>query len=183
MKEFINYKIITIEEIKEEELNKLELTKEQEIKSRKKESYVAYYLLNEMLKEYNLSLKDLTYKEDKPLLPNIYVSISHKDNYIACVISSNEVGIDIERVKPVPKEISNQFFTPEEQEYIENSNLNLNSFFELYTIKECLSKIDGRGLKAFPEINIIKDNKVYLPEYKIKHEYIDKYILTIVTKN
>jgi len=50
--------------------------------------------------------------------PHIHFNISHAGHYVACVISDEPVGIDIEIIKSVDLRIAERFFALEETTYI-----------------------------------------------------------------
>ena len=85
----------------------------------------------------------------KPVLsdaPNLHFNISHSGECTLIAIAESEVGADVER-------ISNDFdysaiitdhFSEPEKEYVLSGNAD--RFFKLWTRKEALAKITGRGL-------------------------------------
>lgn len=92
------------------------------------------------------STLDYTYnKYGKPLLAdsNFFFNISHSKDYVVCVFSDKEIGVDIEEIsKPIT--VSNyHFFHPKE---INVLNQNINLFYELWTSKEAFLKKIGTGL-------------------------------------
>lgn len=117
----------------------------------------------------NNQLEFSTNKYGKPFLknyPNIHYNISHTKNYIACVISDEPVGIDIEFIQPIELNIIKSFFTFDEVHYIMNSNDSINRFFEIWTKKESLIKFEGKGLHqsllSFSVLDSIEDIIYYL---------------------
>lgn len=66
-----------------------------------------------------------------------------------CVVDNKPVGIDIEEIKYIEyEEIAKRFFTAREFDYIVNQELcfQLNSFYEIWTLKESYIKCLGQGL-------------------------------------
>lgn len=81
----------------------------------------------------------------KPFAENlpIFFSMSHSGNFIVCAVSDNEIGIDIEKIRPINLKAAAKFATPEETDYINSSS---NGFFEIWTLKEAYFKCIGTGL-------------------------------------
>lgn len=88
----------------------------------------------------------------KPYLkgvPNFHFNISHSDIYVACAISKNPIGIDIEMIKPIDFGIAKRFFTKAEEQYISEVQSEVrqqNRFYEIWTRKEAYIKLCGKGL-------------------------------------
>ena len=53
---------------------------------------------------YNKYGKPYFKEKNKP-----FFSISHSGEYIACVFSDNEIGLDIQRVKSIPENVAHRF--------------------------------------------------------------------------
>ncbi|MDR0491893.1 MAG: 4'-phosphopantetheinyl transferase superfamily protein [Oscillospiraceae bacterium] len=91
----------------------------------------------------------------KPFLTNntrLHFNISHTENYVACAIGHEPVGIDIERIKRADVKIAERFFAPDETAYIMESSCR---FFEVWTKKESRIKWEGKGLsKPLPSFSV-----------------------------
>ena len=84
----------------------------------------------------------------KPYLansPGIHFNVSHTGNYVACAVSDEPVGIDIEQMRSTDLKVAERFFTPDERTYI-SANTPTVSFYEVWTTKESRIKWEGRGL-------------------------------------
>ena len=82
-------------------------------------------------------------------LPEIKISISHSGRFSVVAISTNrKVGIDIEKVKPVPEYlmIAERFFCKEEFKIIKEANDSY-IFYQYWTAKEAFVKAIGEGLR------------------------------------
>ncbi|MCM3216690.1 4'-phosphopantetheinyl transferase superfamily protein [Niallia taxi] len=107
-----------------------------------------------IIEKIGLKNKEINFDQNlygKPFLegfPSFHFNISHSGNYVLCVINDNEVGCDIEEIKPLNiEEISTAFFTNEECRYINSdSNNRLDKFYEIWTLKESYIKCCGLGL-------------------------------------
>lgn len=99
----------------------------------------------------------------KPYLikyPHIHFNISHCEKAVACIISQNEIGIDIECIKTYDQDLA-RFISNEEEFYniIRHASPEL-AFTILWTKKESYMKFTGEGLKTRDEIkNILNGNK------------------------
>ncbi|SHJ86932.1 4'-phosphopantetheinyl transferase [Clostridium cavendishii DSM 21758] len=80
--------------------------------------------------------------------PNFYFNISHSENWVVCAISNKEVGIDIEKIKPIDLDIAKRFFSKIEYEDLMSKQLEkqISYFYDLWTLKESYIKYKGKGL-------------------------------------
>lgn len=115
---------------------------------------VAYFLLFFALKECCLSapmlpISFLYGKNQKPrikTLPNLHFNISHTHKAVVCAISSNEIGVDIEKIRPINLKISSRICTKSEQKLIENSCNKEKMLLEIWTKKESYAKMLGSSV-------------------------------------
>lgn len=142
---------------------------------------------NDILISYN--------EHGKPYLINhkdTFYNISHSGDWVVCAIGSQEVGVDIERIKSNNLKLAKRFFASEEYEELirQNESDQANYFCQLWTLKECYVKWRGGGLtiplNSFrfqiqkDEIKIICHEK---SELKFKQYDIDSdYMLTVCSK-
>ena len=92
--------------------------------------------------------EDITIKKDglgKPFAENlpVFFSISHSGDFVVCAVSDNEIGIDIEKIRPINLKAAEKFATKKETDYINSAS---NGFFEIWTLKEAYFKCIGTGL-------------------------------------
>ncbi len=128
------------------------------------------------------SLIILTGKNGKPYIKNckIKFNISHCENVLTCAFSTEEIGIDIERVRPFSLNILKRFFSEEEQEYVlgniptnddfqkcENEEI-LERFYRIYTLKEAICKKSGIGIKGLKNADAL----AYLEKSFIENGYV-----------
>ena len=104
------------------------------------------------------NFQDIIIKRDsnnKPYHENIYFSLSHSANWVACSIGSEINGVDIEIISSHAKlEIVRRFYLPNEYDAIkflhDNNNDWERKFFEYWTLKEsclkCLNLHDWSGV-------------------------------------
>lgn len=83
----------------------------------------------------------------KPVAENadVFFSISHSGDFVACAVSDREIGIDIEKIRGIQFRAAEKFSTASELEYIGND---LTRFFRVWTLKEAFFKCKGTGLGA-----------------------------------
>ena len=108
-----------------------------------------------MQQDLNIENGDIVFGTNgygKPFLMNnqdYHFNISHTNNMISVAISSNPVGVDVEKISEIDLEISKRFFTENEQNYIEKSHDGVyERFFEIWTKKEAYVKYIGKGLSV-----------------------------------
>lgn len=128
-------------------------------------SLAAGIALNEGLKEFNLKEKDLKISEKefgKPYFKDrkdIKFNLSHSKDTSIAVISSKEVGCDIEKLRNYNSKIVEKCFSNEEKEFIKNSKNIDEGFTRIWTLKESFFKSIGKGLNFnMNEVSIIPRN-------------------------
>jgi len=104
----------------------------------------AGYLLYEKLhledKDISIGEKGKPYASDTAM----QFSISHSGEYVVLAVSSSMVGVDIEKTGRVKPEVARKILTEAEYKwYEENPEEN---FSKLWTMKESVSKVLGKGL-------------------------------------
>ncbi len=86
-----------------------------------------------------------------PDFPDYHFNYSHTDGRAAIADSRTPIGIDIERVRPMKIEIAERFFTADESAWIrENPAEQDIRFLHVWTRKEAVCKMDGRGFALSP---------------------------------
>lgn len=112
---------------------------------------------------------------------DLYVSIAHCNDLVACAIGSVPVGIDIEQIRPITPALCRKVCVEEELDYLQLGNCEnkrcqdpevLRRFFEIWTAKEAYFKKCGTGITNLKSVNILT-----LPRQV--HE-IGDYILQII---
>ncbi len=126
-----------------------------------KENLGSSILKNKYIGEYYLSDKD------KPLSPNIYFNISHSKGVVILAVSKdNDVGVDIEYIRPLEDKFKQ--YVCNEDEYLFSKN-NDERFYEIWTNKESLLKCLGSGitskLKEVPGLLCCQGSREYLKEH------------------
>ncbi|MCH5229029.1 MAG: 4'-phosphopantetheinyl transferase superfamily protein [Muribaculaceae bacterium] len=90
---------------------------------------------------------------------NIHFNISHCKKAVACIISDNPVGIDVECINPFDKDLALYISSPQEMDCILNHSDPALAFTILWTRKESYYKLTGKGLDDRTSIqNILINN-------------------------
>ena len=83
----------------------------------------------------------------KPYLrdyPGVQFNLSHSGRYGVCALSAFPVGVDVELIRPLRREVARRFFTPAEAAWLDARPEA--EFFRLWTRKESYIKAIGKGL-------------------------------------
>ncbi len=98
---------------------------------------------------------------------SIYFNISHCENILAYAFSNEEIGIDIERIRPISLNIMKRFYSEKEQKYVLGHTPNetdfkkcedeeiLERFYRIFTLKEAICKKSGIGIKGLEEADAL----------------------------
>ncbi len=99
-------------------------------------------LLEEMLRDKGIE-EPFVYKHSdrsKPLMDGIFFSLSHCRKWVACITSSEPVGIDVEMYGRYKASVASRFFTKEESDFISKEKESDFYFTYLWTCKEAVAK-------------------------------------------
>ena len=158
----------------------------------KKLSAGAYLLLDKLLKEEKITHPIFKIgKYGKAYISNyknIHFNLSHSGKLVACAISDNEVGVDIEYNDPtIDLNIAKHYFYNKEYEHIMNSKNSSDEFFKYWVLKESYMKYTGLGFNlSLDRFEIIINNEIKLKNDKNNLKFnlfdIDRYKLAICSK-
>ncbi|WP_223067498.1 4'-phosphopantetheinyl transferase family protein [Paenibacillus caui] len=76
-------------------------------------------------------------------------NISHAGTWVVAAVSTQAIGIDVERTAPIDPELARRFFSGEEYQLIRNQpseEQTIAKFYEIWTYKESYIKAVGKGL-------------------------------------
>jgi len=149
----------------------------------RKESALSYVLLCELLKE-NYGVNEMpvfVYGEHgKPRLEgheNIHFNMSHCKEAVACVVSDEDVGVDIEclgrlydRNGNLRDSLARYTLSDEEYNTVMNSDDPDAEFSMLWTKKEALLKLTGEGITNDIKTVLYKYNNVEISTELIKEK-------------
>ena len=92
-------------------------------------------------------------------------SISHSSGMALAAVSDGNVGADIERCDRRSDRLIQKCCTPDEREYLESTPDKSREFMRLWTRKEALSKLDGRGIAmGFGSVSVLGDERIFTAE-------------------
>ncbi|MEG0370695.1 MAG: 4'-phosphopantetheinyl transferase superfamily protein, partial [Clostridium sp.] len=153
-------------------------------------------LLHRALSLHNIDLSKcniMTKEHGKPYIQgkNIHYNLSHSGEYVVCAISSNPVGIDIEKLRSININIVNRFYSEDEKTYIESLDKDkvLDGFFRIWSCKESYIKYNGLGLSIpLNSFTVNLDKKTIIsqdPKEKCKlYEFsVGEYKIAVCTKS
>ena len=118
----------------------------------KTDSSAAYLLLRYgLLREYGITDAPLFRfgEHGKPYLcehEHIYFNFSHAKNAVCCILSDYDTAVDITDIRQVGQKTISRVCDIDEQHMIAQSSDPQRAFLRLWTRKECLSKLSGKGL-------------------------------------
>jgi len=118
-----------------------------------RECVAAYLLLKQALrKEYGIEDNPTLAEREggKPYIvghEDIHFNFSHCREAVVCAVSSEEVGIDVERIRPYNDNLSRYVLNDEEYEYVKSADNPALEFTKLWTMKEALLKLTGEGIR------------------------------------
>ena len=130
-------------------------------------SLAAEALLQKLLMQLGYTGAQLHRKENgQPYLTgcDLCVSISHSHDMVACAVSSEPVGIDIEQIRPIKARLCRHVCTPAEMDYVwqgpppaddtlcQDREV-LTRFFEVWTGKEAYFKKSGTGITDLKSVD------------------------------
>lgn len=145
-----------------------------------KEQLGSNLLLNDILENnYFKDINTLEYiynESGKPYLKDksLYFSLSHSNGIVAVTISKEEVGLDIELIKPVKDTLAKRIMTSEEYNIYNTLDKNKKNtyFYEVWTSKEAYVKKLGTSITLSPS-NIEIDEDILIKRISIdNNEYM-----------
>ena len=122
----------------------------------------------------------------KPYHNKLCFNISHSGRYVICVTGKEDVGCDIQKIKPAHPRIMNSFFTDSEREYVQfaDDSMKEECFTRIWALKESYLKMTGDGLtrnlqdisfEIGDRIRLFENQKerfLYFTEHQIKNYII-----------
>jgi len=164
--------------------------KEQQLKGREKVSFLSKHArkaLEISAKKSHVQLGNLKKDEKGVPLPfnGHYWSLTHKPKYVAAVIASAPIGIDIEKIRSCSKALFRKTARDSEWKLSDTDPFIL--FYRYWTSKESVLKASGTGIRDLSKCRIIRildDNHLVIDyrnqEWLLEHFYFDEHIASIV---
>ena len=118
----------------------------------RRQCVLAYLLLCEGLeREYGITDKPVfSYGEHgKPSIighEDIHFNLSHCKTAVACAISDNPIGIDVESIRDAKESVIRYAMNDDEARQIISSSNSALEFTKLWTMKESVLKLTGEGI-------------------------------------
>ena len=115
----------------------------------KKRSIASSLLLKNYLLQHRKTLNDVkTAPDGKPYVEGLHFSLSHSGTYAALAVSEEEIGVDIEEIRPYPKKVMKRRFSIGEQAEVIQSIDPDEMFMRIWTAKEAYLKMTGSGIRT-----------------------------------
>jgi len=164
--------------------------KEQQLKGREKVSFLSKHArkaLEISAQKSRIQLTDLKKNEKGVPLPfnGHYWSLTHKSEYVAAVIASTPIGIDIEKIRSCSKALFRKTACDSEWNLSDTDPFIL--FYRYWTSKESVLKASGTGIRELSRCRIISiiDNNHLVIDYRnqewlLEHFYFDRHVASIV---
>jgi 4'-phosphopantetheinyl transferase len=157
--------------------------KEQQLKGREKVSFLSKHArkaLEISAKKSHVKLRNPKKDENGVPLPfnGHYWSLTHKSKYVAGVIASAPIGIDIEKIRSCSKALFRKTACDSEWELSDTDPFVL--FYRFWTSKESVLKASGTGIRDLSKcriISIIDDNHLVI-DYRNQEWFLEHFILT-----
>lgn len=148
----------------------------------RKRSVLAFALLQRALREeYGITeVPEFVYNEfGKPSFSNlpVHFNLSHCKDAVACAVCDQNIGIDVESIVPYNPDAARRVCTAAELEILDQSENKDAEFIKLWTVKEAISKFEGKGL-SLPFSKI--DTTRYLLHTIISND--GNYVLSVCSK-
>ena len=162
----------------------------QQLTGRKRVSFLSKHArkaLEISAKKSRVQLRNLKKDEKGVPLPfnGNYWSLTHKLKYVAAVIASTPIGIDIEKIRSCSKALFRKTARDSEWELSDTDPFIL--FYRYWTSKESVLKASGTGIRDLSKSRIMKiidDNHLVIDyrnqEWLIEHYYFDEHIASVV---
>ena len=113
-----------------------------------------------------------------PHTSHLYFNLSHCRQAIACVLSENPVGVDVETIGRYSESLARHVLSPEEFDLVSSAPDPKIPFTRFWTQKEAIVKLTGRGIDDDLPNLLFKYNNVSLHT----EDHLDKgYILSVAT--
>ena len=146
----------------------------------RKESAVSFVLLEKALHEHFSLTEEIAFEYNehgKPSLknhPEIHFNLSHCRSVVACAISENPVGIDVEMLGRYKESVARHVLSDEEYSQVVSSENPDIAFTILWTKKEALLKLIGTGVSGD-----MKDVLALNADKKITTTICDGYVYSV----
>ncbi len=119
---------------------------------KRKENILGRLLLHKALEEMAVGEYSVIYNDlEKPRLEcgnELYFSVSHSGDYVALCLSDDEVGCDIQEIKPCNHKVAVRHYSENESRLVETNTNKDDCFMRLWALKESILKFTGKGISG-----------------------------------
>lgn len=128
----------------------------------RKHAIAGSLLLKMVLQERGKSLLDVQVSETgKPYAEGLFFSLSHSGGMVALATAGEDIGIDIEKIRPFPKCVVERKFSRNEQKLVNEAIDKDEMCMRIWTAKEAWLKMTGSGIdRSLQEIDTAGDDMV-----------------------
>ncbi len=154
---------------------------------KRKQSLAVRTLLCEMLSDGypDINIGMLTAEENgRPYFADgsIYVSFTHSDDMVGCVLSGSAVGVDIQKIKPVSDRLVSRVCTADEQLYVKEHGTDC--FFFFWTLKESYIKATGISFADAVKVSFAHNGKICATDKTVDIDFgfTDGYVWSVCKK-
>ena len=113
---------------------------------------------------YNI-LKNKNGKPSIAELPDFHFNISHSGDWTVIAVSKAEIGVDIQYIKQIRRDLPRRFYTERENRYLDFvplSDMN-DSAIKMWSFKESIAKAKGESLATLiSKINTIEYDSTWI---------------------
>lgn len=124
---------------------------------------------------------DVTEK-GKPFVSNenIFFNIAHSDEMAVCAFGTSEIGVDIEKIKPLSEKLLSRISLPSERAKISAAK----QIVKLWTRKEALAKCLGTGVGESVYKTDLSEDVISLDGtvYRLKSFEVGEYMISVCTE-
>ncbi len=104
-------------------------------------------------------------EKGKPFVRDVdlFFNISHSYDIVICGISDENIGVDIEKIRPITRKLAEKVCKDDELYGIMDSNgqINCDEFFKVWTGKEAYFKFKGTGITDFKSIGVSQIKNIF----------------------
>lgn len=144
-------------------------------------------LRNLICEAYAVSENEVTIKSlpsGKPVATakgkEVFVSISHSDDFVACAVSDTPVGIDLEAKREVKPSLF-KALKADELRFLKENEDESSAFLKIWTAKEAYLKITGEGLAGLDKAEVLPFIlKGFSDSLKAETNHTHQYFCTII---
>ncbi len=142
-------------------------------------SLAAGALLDLALQRYGLRERDMQYgfgENGKPFFrnaPALHFNLSHTEQFVLLALGGEEVGCDIEYIRPIRFHLAERYFSPEERAWMQAEDTQ-RRFFRVWTAKESYLKAVGGSIAYLSAVTVDLDQHIvcgadgwFLHEYEL----------------